>query len=984
MHIKLFLFGFQKWLSSIFLILFLLLYTSISSQALLGTINSNHYTKYDYNAGTQNWVACQDKKGRMYFANNEGVLVYDGVSWKTIPLPNKTIVRFIAFDKKGRLYAGGQDELGYFEPGNQGQLIYTSLLKLIPKNDLDFADIWNIAIVDEEVFFRSTTRIFHFHDGKVSVYTSAAGWDFLGIDGNQVIAQDKSKGIVVFRSGGWSTINAKENLPTNFKITSITPYLAGSLITTVQNGLFLFSQSTLVPFLLNGNGVSNNQYFTSSIEISNDNILVGTYDNGIIQADKSGNVVGTYTKGNNLLSNDVKYVFADRHQNIWAALDNGISFLGWNDAVKKISPNVFNGAAGYSSACFKNQLYFALANGVYHLSVNANDDISQYTASPTKLTDGLSWHLDTIKNHLFLGTDNGLYEVVNNSLIQLDGNSGYWMVKPMTINAEPYSIVGGNYEGISFFTESDNGFQLAATSLQVNASSRFVVYDSTLNAVWVSHPYRGVFKINLIDKSVKVYTAENGLPSNLDNHVFSIANQTVVATTEGIYTYNTSTNKFEASPFFKKIFGNISIRYINVDAEGNLWFVHEKQLGMVEKDKNEIVYISELTGKVLSGFENIFPMNRKNIIVASADGFFHINFEKYTANAYKPEVFISKAVAKNIKDSLLFSGFEYLNDPKQILESKISYKWNSFHFEYASAAFETADNMEYSFQLEGFDDDWSGWSKTTFKDYTNIPPGDYSFMVKARNNLGAESAIAVYPITISPAWYDSVLAWIVYVLAFIFALYYFWKWRETKLKRKQELKMIAQRKKYEEEQKQITTMHQLELEQSEKEMIRIRNEKLEAEIEFKNAELASTAMNLVQKKEFLVKFKDELNRLKQPQASGLGSIETADINKLLRSLAEQLNEGDEWEQFSLLFNKLHRDYLLTLKKKYPGITAHELKLCAYLRMNLSTKEIAHLMSISVRGVEIGRYRLRKKLEIPAKEDLFQFLLQVDINKSNDE
>ena len=154
---------FELWLSSILLTGFLLLSSTSNSQTLLGTINSKHYTKYDYNAGTQNWAACQDKKGRMYFANNEGVLVYDGVSWKIIPLPNKTIVRFITFDKHGRLYAGGQDELGYFEPGERGLMNYTSLLPLLNKHDQDFADIWNIAVLDDDVFFRSNSKIFHFH-----------------------------------------------------------------------------------------------------------------------------------------------------------------------------------------------------------------------------------------------------------------------------------------------------------------------------------------------------------------------------------------------------------------------------------------------------------------------------------------------------------------------------------------------------------------------------------------------------------------------------------------------------------------------------------------------------------------------------------------------------------------------------------------------------------------------------------------------------
>jgi DNA-binding CsgD family transcriptional regulator len=78
---------------------------------------------------------------------------------------------------------------------------------------------------------------------------------------------------------------------------------------------------------------------------------------------------------------------------------------------------------------------------------------------------------------------------------------------------------------------------------------------------------------------------------------------------------------------------------------------------------------------------------------------------------------------------------------------------------------------------------------------------------------------------------------------------------------------------------------------------------------------------------------------------------------------------------------VHSDFLFTLKEKYPDLKAHELKLCAYLRMNLSSKEIAQLMSISVRGVEISRYRLRKKLDIPTETNLFQFLFDIHLAKN---
>ena len=108
----------------------------------------------------------------------------------------------------------------------------------------------------------------------------------------------------------------------------------------------------------------------------------------------------------------------------------------------------------------------------------------------------------------------------------------------------------------------------------------------------------------------------------------------------------------------------------------------------------------------------------------------------------------------------------------------------------------------------------------------------------------------------------------------------------------------------------------------------------------------------------------------------MDKADPAEEKKLLRSLSEEEDLNKEWEQFSVHFNKVHSDLLIILKEKYPSLKAHELKLCAYLRMNLSSKEIARLMSISVRGVEISRYRVRKKLGITTETNLFQFLFDL--------
>ena len=161
------------------------------------------------------------------------------------------------------------------------------------------------------------------------------------------------------------------------------------------------------------------------------------------------------------------------------------------------------------------------------------------------------------------------------------------------------------------------------------------------------------------------------------------------------------------------------------------------------------------------------------------------------------------------------------------------------------------------------------------------------------------------------------------------------------------------------------------MEKTEKEIIKLKNEKLESEIQHKNKELASSAMHLVQKGELIGKIKEEILRLKKTSAS---EKLVEDLKKLIKILGEEEKLDDDWEHFAMHFDKVHSDFLIAMKEHYPALTANELKLCAYLRMNLSSKEIAQLMNISVRGVEISRYRLRKKLGIPTETNLFNFLL----------
>ncbi|RCH55704.1 transcriptional regulator [Mucilaginibacter hurinus] len=948
-------------------------------QSFIGQRETVNYEKKRYNAGTQNWKILQDAQGRMYFANNEGVLVFDGAYWQLLPLPNKTIVWSIEFGKDKKLYAGGQDEMGYFSPGRNGRLQFTSLKKLLPKNEQSFSDVWDIVAKGDDVFFRSRFKIFRYHQNKITIYTARSFWLSLSLCQNQIIAHDEQRGLMLYKNDNWQPFIRKENLPAGFYITATSPYgKYSSLIATARSGVHVLTGNKLRSLQLSGFDINNTEHFSSAVALSDSSFLLSTYSNGVYQIAKDGAVAENISKKDGLQNSNVRCMFMDQDRNVWLGLDNGIDFVAYNNAVKHVNPPAFKDGGGFSMAKFNNNLYFALSNGIYKLPLDKSGkpaDLSYTRANLTALSEGLTWNLSVVNNRLFSGSDDGAYEIKDDRRIAINRNAGYWIYQPLATGIGNF-IAAGNYYGVRLFEDKANLPLDKGNVGDFKESARYMEIDSD-NTIWTSHPYRGVYKLSLNSPHAKIYTHVNGLPSTLNNFVFKIDNQVVIATEKGIYEYDKAKDNFKPSLRWGKNFNTRALRYLKEDAAGNIWFVEGKSIGVFDKTRSSIIYIPELTSRILSGFENVCPIDSNNIFVGGENGYYHVNFAKYKQNIKPLKAYIRKVKAIADTDSLLFGGYAgNVFDSKKQLSAKapsLSYLWNSLHFEYSSPVFEERSNVEYAYFLEGFDKEWSAWSKKTEKDYTNLPAGKYTFKIKARNHHDNESPINSYTFTITPPWYATLWAFFLYGVVIVYLLYSFYKRQERLHTQAKERELLQQRKQNEEEQKRMAYMHELELEKSEKELVKLRNEKLESEVEFKNSELASSAMNLVQKKEFLLKVKEELQRLNE---SGREMVEIADIKKILRLLSEEKKVNEEWEQFSVHFNKVHADFLNVVKERYPTINQQELKLCAYLIMNLSSKEIAQLMAISVRGVEISRYRLRKKLQIPTEVNLFEFLFEI--------
>ena len=957
------------------LLLFIFLPFSVFCQNTIGLPDVINYSKQNYSGGLQNWDITQDKNGIIYVANNEGLLSFDGRSWGLYPLPNKTIVRSVAINVDNRIYVGGQDELGYFAPAQNGILQYHSLTTLIPAKDKSFGDVWDIISFNKSVFFRSVNKIFKLTDNAIDTYNAPSEWSYLGISNGVLYAHDIKSGLLYFENNSWTPLLIKSELPDNDHVTGIIPLKKDSaLITTLKHGLFIFSNAGISMLTSSNNLLFESERIYAAMAVNTDWIVLATNNSGIYIIDWKGNIIQRFSKNEKLQNNNVLSIFLDNQHNVWLGLDNGIDLISYNSAIKQINPASQDGS-GYSAIIYDNHLFAGTTTGLYSVALQQIRDLSFSKGDFTLVnnTKGQNWGLAEINNQLLLGHHEGAFEIKGNVSQPISSSPGFWNFIPMSGIFPSTQMVGGNYKGLVLFDFINGQFVQSKQISGFTESSRFIALDKEDN-IWVSHPYHGIFKINKQDDGsyqTTTYTKKNGLPSTLNNHVFKVKNKVVVATEKGIFEYNEKADNFEPSPYYQKILGEQSIRYLKEDQSGNIWFIHEKTPGVIDLSGKEpaIIYLPELNNKMLSGFEFIYPVNESNIFLGAEKGFYHLNYEKYKKTLPNLGLRIRSVRIIGKSDSLLFGGFFVGVNEKQIQDKdkipRIGPGWKTIRFEYSSTLFGYESNLEYAYRLKGFDDNWSAWTKRTEKEYTHFPAGEYTFEVKVRSNLGNESIAAVYSFVVLPPWYLTLIAKVLYFILFIALVYFLNRWQKKKL--------IHQKEKYENEQKRLLYIHELERSKAESEIIALRNEKLGDEINYKNSEVASSAMHLVKKGELLAKIKSELTQVMKgidnPQAA-------AGLKKMLKTLSEDDNMDKEWENFSKHFDKVHGDFVTGLKEKHPAITGNELKLCAYLRMNLSTKEIAQLMNISVRGVEISRYRLRKKLGISSEVNLFDYLLKL--------
>lgn len=927
-----------------------------------------------YNASTQNWAIAQSSNGFMYFGNNDGILQFDGTSWTVFPVPNASVVRSL-MAVGDTLYAGAFEEIGYLAPDASGQLQWKSLNHLIPHQFAGFDEVWSIFRNQNQIIFQSFSYIFILQNNNVKVIEPRTAFSFMHQVNDRFYVVERDKGLMVMQN---DTLSLVSSHPVFFRneIMSVLPLAPGQLLIGTSNeGLFILEEDRLSPWQAPVSPLLEQHNLFSAALLRDGNLAFGSISNGVYITDKQGRVLQHLNRIKGLQNNTVLALFQDRRNNLWLGLDNGIDFVEISSPISLLN-HIFHIESAYASIVHNNRVYVGTNQGLFVAPLSGMQNLSEprHGFSLIKGTEGQVWSLQVIGNTLFCGHNYGCFIIEENNATQISDIRGFWSF--LQNPAHPSQIIAGTYTGLVLLKKNQGQWLFDTEVEGFRESSRHMYIDYQQN-IWVSHGYRGLFKLKPHNNFRKIQEVtllrhQKGLPADLPYNIQLFNGRMVLTTHNGILYYNDTENVFTPHPELTQLFENKGfIDKIHQDTHGNIWYFTDHYIGLMRllEDgtyRDITAPFSRINDFLLPAFQNIYIHNPGNIFIGSQKGLIHYNASIINDyNIAEPVFFREVAFYGNQQLQQFFPTYR---EKHPQLTPQLPFALNSVTFRFTSPVFENPAAIRFAWRLKGFDNEWSDWDQLNFKEYTNLREGNYVFEVKALNAFGVESPVAIFPFSVAPPWHRSLVAYIIYTILLVVIIagnVYFVRKRMLRIRQREKIrheKRLAQREKLFREQSAL----------SEKEIMHLRNEALRSEMSYKNKELANATLHLIQKNKTLTSLKTDLSKLLRNVPAE--NNEKQLINNLLKKVNKDLRNEKSWELFNNYFDEVHQDFINRLKEQYSDLSPKELRLCAYLRMNISSKEIAPLMNISVRGVEISRYRLRKKLKLDHNTNLTEFIM----------
>ncbi len=753
----------------------------------------------EYKAG-QNYDITQDDQGIIFLATSDGVLTYDGIEWDLVSLPGIPSVFSVAADSTNKIYVGRKKELGYISKDNTGKYSYYSLLPYLDEKFKNIGYVYKTTLFKESVFFCDGSRVYIYSNGKFNV---------------QEVKTDTFKSIFVL--GDHLFISSVDDILYEYVDGQLKPILNDKgihvwdmshyrkntgLVLDSNNQLWLFNPDTLSelrwqPFKGNYKQQIADDRISHIKYIGKDRIILFT-DKGILLMNENGDIYGQV--GSTYLDNyTFENMLLDASHNIWVVCPVYILQISTSQPLYYL--NSHDGFKGQIISLAKDgdDEYIGTGWGIYH-----RKNTSSFTPIFPDSERGEAWNLYKNRKRILAAHRDGVFELKDGNATKIINHPN--VMSLCELKKHPDTFILGTYNTGIWLLSKQQGIWKKNKIKGFEEYTRYLLEDEGGN-IWISEFHTGIWKLHLnaqMDSVVSqtLYNKENGLPSNVNNRIYKLNNgKIVVATVNGVYSYNGQNDLFEPEQKINEALGGEVSIYSMAEAQnGDIYFwgvispgVETAGVLRMEEDGTCSLKTS-LFGKISKTTREKRIDVEAPLLIAGQEEIWIGNRERLIVYNPKQEVFYDDPVQIHIKyawakDSLIFKH----GQPSSA--HTLSYRRNDLSFIYASTFFESEDKTLYQYKLEGFDDNWSAWSSLKQANFTNIPEGNYTFIVRAKNVHGHLGESDRFEFSIIPPWYRTAWAYLAYTLLGALFIYLLIFLKTKSVKRQKKLLEIRVNKK---------------------------------------------------------------------------------------------------------------------------------------------------------------------------------------------
>lgn len=908
----------------------------------------SNFSSLDYHAGLQNWAIAQGRNGEMYVGNNEGVLTFDGYNWTKTPLPENTTARSLLVDGR-RIYVGSYEEFGYFEQNELGNLHYTSLWKRLkgykPHND----EIWNIVkTADGRIYFQSFCSWFEYNGRTVHAHYDAhlLPLYFFNIGGS-IYVQLINGSFCRLENGHYREIIPRTLVGNDNVVAALRLYGGRILLCTEFHGLYVFDGKNIRQMHVDADLRLRRAQINRAVVTPNDStIVIGTILNGIYGIGLDGKTKWHYSTDNQLRNNTVLRLFCDRENNIWAALDAGIALIHSGSPYGLFTHSGTSLGMVYDFFRSKDCMY--IATNQYTYLYNGRN------MAPIAGTEGQNWHISAFGNRLIVGNNHGTKLIEGLSATPVSGSSeasSTAIRRHLTGNGRDY-LIEASYAELRIYRQEGGQWRFINNVKGFMAPIRQFEIDAN-GTIWAAHMNKGLYRIELneiMDKAVSVrrIVSLDGTGKGSQMHVMKVLGQIVFADGHKLYTTDYR-NRIIPYESLNGITESGVISSTQVD-HAKFWLSTPKGYTLAERHNGRfrrLLYVPA----AFFGMECGDNMN--NVRVFDGTAYFCLNGGVGCMNMGM--LFTKQPIRTALRlAEARYTTSGHVVHPMPISGNPPSSGDVTLRLSYSNYSNEP---LQFVFYLDGGGIRSKITSKQPVVTYNSLPYGSYKFGAEVVDINGKVVGTVAYRFHYPRPLLLSVPAFVFYVLLLGTLIYVYIKWSTGRIlrrrarmmeaeKMRQDLQMAEQRSLIEEQQKML----------------------LEQQLQDKGREIASLAMEGIRHRRQVSDIKQEL------KDSGRRINSSKDIVRMLRHITDNIDNDAYWDIYRENFDLIHKNFFRHLREQYPSLTATDLKFCALLRLNLSTKDIAHFTGLTIRGVEGARYRLRRKLNIKETQSLTEFLI----------